>query len=138
MQNMQNATLQRINTTLLAAGWKLERYANEKDGNYDEEATWTGTHTLTTDGECMGWCTAGEQVQITSIGVFVQEDGYITVNIQHEYEENETDMLYADEGIQTDISKLMTVGVRFTEMGMQDEFYMSMEVWSDEYTDSGV
>ena len=134
---MQNVTMQRINAALIAAGWTLQYYASEQ-GNYSEEATWTGTHTLTTNGESMGWCTAGEQVQLTSIGVFVQEGVCINVNVEHEYEEDEDNMLYADNGLQAELSKLMTVGVRFTEMGMQDEFYMSMEVWSDEYTDSSV
>jgi hypothetical protein len=127
-QQMQDATLQAINDALIAAGWTLNRYANEDDGNFAEEASWTGEHTLTTAGDGQYECNAGEQVKITNIAVFVHSGWHASysINIEHEYEEDDN-TLYTDKGIESGMSKLLGVEVQFTEAGMQDEFYMSME-----------
>ena len=71
------------------------------------------------------WGYKGPQtVTVTNISVF-DEDGYKMVNVEHDT----TWDIYTDSGFESAISKALGYDVTFTEQGMQDDGYASMETY---------
>ena len=69
--------------------------------------------------------TGSDTVAVKSIDVFEDiADGYVNVNVEHDTTWN----IYTDSGFENAISKLLGYDVTFTEQGMQDNGYASMEV----------
>jgi hypothetical protein len=74
---------------------------------------------------------AGREVRVTGIAVIVNtynegdDDVYVSVNVTHD---SDTE-IYADAGFEDAISKALDMEVSFTEAGMQDDEYASMETY---------
>jgi len=66
--------------------------------------------------------TAGKQVQVSGICVR-EEDGYKSVNVTH----NADWTIYTDKGFAAAISRALGYDVDFTEQGMQEDCFASME-----------
>jgi hypothetical protein len=79
------------------------------------------------DGSSIWGDTAGHSVRVTHIDVIdiTYDDGYTTrmVNVTH----NSDMEIYTDNGFEVAVSKLLGFDVVFTEEGMQDVGYASME-----------
>lgn len=65
----------------------------------------------------------GNTVRVSEI-VVIEEDDYTIVNVVHEGSWR----VYTDSGFEESISKLLGFEVMFTEQGMQDDNFASMEV----------
>ena len=123
--------LVQLHTSMLAHGWTLTRTESEDDGEEKREVReYTGTAILTTDGSGIYDATAGLQVCVNCVTVVYDGyDEYMSrhVGLQHDFEEEEGVELYTDNGLEHEASKLTGLALCFTESGMQDEGYMSME-----------
>ena len=64
----------------------------------------------------------GYEVAVTGVTV-IDEDGYVMVNVAH----NAGWQIYTDKGFERCISELLGFDVTFTEQGMQEDEYASME-----------
>ena len=70
------------------------------------------------------WDYKGPQtVTVTGIGVYTDED-YTSVDVEHDT----TWDIYTDTGFEAAISEKLGFDVQFTEQGMQQDNYASMEV----------
>ena len=70
------------------------------------------------------WGYKGPQtVTVTNISVFDEEDDYKSISVEHDT----TWDIYTDSGFEAAISKVLGYDVTFTEQGMQDDGYASME-----------
>ena len=78
--------------------------------------------TVTTSGDGLWGCEAGRVVNVSGIDVF-EEDGYKMVNVTHDSDWD----IYTDTGFAAAISAALGYEVGFTEQGMQEENYASME-----------
>ena len=127
-----------VHVSMLAHGWTLTREESTDDsGDKHEVREYTGEATLVTDGSGRWGATAGLQVKATCITIVCDgDDAYMSkhVGVQHEFDESAMEeyeglegALYTDKGLTAAVSKLLGHEVDFTESGMQDEFYMSME-----------
>jgi hypothetical protein len=94
----------------------------------DNEATVTRhtvTGTATLDGSSIwgyDYKSKGMEVACTEVTV-VDYDDYKIVNVAH----NAGWQIYTDAGFEASISELLGYDVAFTEQGMQDDGYASME-----------
>ena len=82
--------------------------------------------TVTTAGDGCWGCEAGRKVKVTGICIVhnAYEDGIITmVNVVHD----STWDIYTDSGFEAAISEAVGFRVSFTEQGMQEDEYASME-----------
>jgi len=94
--------------------------AKEEDATITQH-TVEGTVTLAMDSF---WDYEGPQtVNIESI-TLIEEDDYTMVNVVHDTTWN----IYTDSGFEQAISELLGFEVMFTEQGMQDDGFASMEV----------
>ena len=81
------------------------------------------TFTVTLAGDSI-WGYAGPStVTVSSIDVYKDEDGYTSINVEH----NTTWDIYTDTGFEAAISEVLGYDVQFTEQGMQDDGVASME-----------
>ena len=91
----------------------------------DDDST-TTTYNCNFIAECDGssiWAdTNGRKVQVTAISVCEFTD-YKSVEVTHD----STWVIYTDKGFERAISKALGFTVHFTEQGMQDDNYASME-----------
>ena len=81
---------------------------------------------VTTAGDGLWDCEAGRKVRVTSIAVHAFNDGnyaYTLVNVTHD----STWDIYTDSAFEDAISEALGMDVSFTEQGMQDDEYASME-----------
>ena len=70
------------------------------------------------------WDYEGPQtVTVSSIDVYEDEDGYTSINVEHDTTWN----IYTDSGFERAISERLGYAVYFTEQGMQEDGYASME-----------
>jgi hypothetical protein len=70
------------------------------------------------------WGYAGPQtVTVSSIDVYEDEDGYTSINVEHDTSWN----IYTDTGFEQAISEQLGYAVQFTEQGMQADGVASME-----------
>jgi hypothetical protein len=95
--------------------------------------TYTGDALVTLAHDSIWNCTITEadEVRINTISVVEEEEDYkhivvcYTVNGVEEAEESWR--VYTDSGFEAAVSTLLGYAVRFTEQGMQDDGYASME-----------
>lgn len=79
-----------------------------------------------TAGDGLWDCEAGRKVHVTGVTVIEHNDddySYTMVNVQHD----STWDIYTDSGFEDAISDAVGFAVTFTEQGMQDDNYASME-----------
>jgi hypothetical protein len=67
--------------------------------------------------------THGMRVNVSTITVIEEEEGYRQVNVEHDSGWE----IYTDKGFERNISDVLGFEVGFTEQGMQDDNYASME-----------
>lgn len=82
--------------------------------------------TVETAGDGLWGCEAGRKVHVTGIAVIENDyDGeiYTMVNVKHD----STWDIYTDTAFELAISDAVGFTVRFTEQGMQEDEYASME-----------
>ena len=93
----------------------------------DSETTLTSyavEGTVTLAGDSIWGYSGKDEIAVSGIDVFTNnEDGYANVNVGHDT----TWDIYTDKGFEAAISKLLGYEVTFTEQGMQDNGYASME-----------
>ena len=82
--------------------------------------------TVVTAGDGLWGCEAGRVVHVTGIVITAtarEDNAYTTVNVIHNSEWN----IYTDSAFEAAISSVLGKEVTFTEQGMQDDNYASME-----------
>lgn len=81
-----------------------------------------------TAGDGLWGCEEGRKVRVTGITViehkFADGDTWTAINVEHDT----TWEIYTDTGFEAAISEALGFAVRFTEQGMQEDEYASMEV----------
>jgi hypothetical protein len=83
--------------------------------------------TVTTAGDGLWGCEAGRKVHVEGITVITNasdDNVYVSVNVTH----NSTWDIYTDTGFSSAISEALGLAVNFTEQGMQEDNFASMEV----------
>ena len=79
--------------------------------------------TVTLAGDSI-WDYAGPQtVTVSDISVYTDEDDYKSIYVEHDT----TWDIYTDTGFESAISEVLGYAVQFTEQGMQEDCYASME-----------
>jgi hypothetical protein len=81
---------------------------------------------VTTAGDGLWGCEAGRKVNVTGITVInniYEQEFYTMVNVQHD----STWDIYTDSAFENAISDAVGFAVTFTEQGMQEDNYASME-----------
>ena len=81
---------------------------------------------VTTAGDGLWGCEAGRKVNVRGVTVIEEDyDDYksVMVNVEHDT----TWDIYTDTGFEEAISEAVGFAVSFTEQGMQDDNYASME-----------
>ncbi len=81
---------------------------------------------VTTAGDGLWGCEAGRKVNVTGITVInniYEQEFYTMVNVQHD----STWDIYTDSSFENAISDAVGFAVTFTEQGMQEDNYASME-----------
>ena len=102
---------------------KLKLVNFEKD-NETVISEFTCDFTVTTAGDGLWGCEAGRKVLCTGITTtYFHNDVYTMVNVEHD----STWDIYTDTAFETAISEAVGFNVRFTEQGMQDDCFASME-----------
>ena len=105
---------------------KITNTTTEKDGTFGTNTNYTvqGSVALALDSI---WDYDGKvDVDVTNIQVYEHtdsEDGQYDVNVTHNAAWN----IYTDSGFEYAISKVLGFDVQFTEQGMQDDGFASME-----------
>ena len=95
----------------------------EKDDDYGTNTNYTveGTATLALDSI---WNYDGKvDVNVSNVQVYEHTSGGVDVNVTHDAAWN----IYTDTGFERAISNLLGFDVQFTEQGMQEDNYASME-----------
>jgi hypothetical protein len=103
---------------------KLERFIVESDCTIADYAC---DFTVTTAGDGLWGCEEGRKVHVTGIGVVTsafEDEVILQVNVAH----NSTWDIYTDSGFENAISEVLGLRVQFTEQGMQEDNFASMEV----------
>jgi len=81
---------------------------------------------VTTAGDGLWGCEAGRRVHCTGISIVTnayEDEVYVQVNVTHDSEWD----IYTDSAFEEAISEAVGFEVRFTEQGMQDTNFASME-----------
>ena len=93
----------------------------------DDETTHTSyavEGTVKLAGDSIWGYSGNDEIAVSSIDVFARdEDDYVNVNVAHDT----TWDIYTDSGFEAAISNLLNMQITFTEQGMQDDGYASME-----------
>jgi hypothetical protein len=82
--------------------------------------------TVTTAGDGLWGCEGGRKIKVTGITIInniYEQEYYTSVNVAH----NSTWEIYTDSAFETAISDAVGFAVSFTEQGMQEDNYASME-----------
>ena len=82
--------------------------------------------TVTCAGDGLWGCEAGRQVNVNGITVVTtcyDDELYVQVNVAHDSEWD----IYTDTAFEEAISDALGFDVSFTEQGMQEDFFASME-----------
>jgi hypothetical protein len=80
-----------------------------------------------TAGDGLWGCKANKKVRVTGITVITNASGdslHVSVNVTHDSKWN----IYTDSAFEDAISSALKMAVRFTEQGMQEDNYASLEV----------
>jgi hypothetical protein len=81
---------------------------------------------VTAAGDGLWGCEAGRKINVTGINIITNvydDEAYVSVNVTH----NSTWDIYTDSAFEAAISDAVGFSVRFTEQGMQDDLFASME-----------
>ena len=87
---------------------------------------YTCKFTVVTAGDGLWGCEAGRKVKVEGITVVTnayEDTVSVMVNVEHDSEWD----IYTDSGFESAISEALGFDVRFTEQGMQEDNYASME-----------
>ena len=82
--------------------------------------------TVTTAGDGLWGCEAGRKIKVTGISIVTNtydDELYVQVNVTH----NSTWDIYTDSAFEAAISEAVGFAVTFTEQGMQEDEFASME-----------
>jgi hypothetical protein len=82
--------------------------------------------TVTTAGDGLWGCEAGRKVRVSAIDIVTtayNDEVCVSVNVMHNSEWD----IYTDSAFESAISEAVGFKVRFTEQGMQDDGFASME-----------
>lgn len=82
--------------------------------------------TVTTAGDGLWGCEAGRKVNVNGITIITNaydSEVGVMVNVSHDSTWN----IYTDSGFESAISDALGFAVGFTEQGMQEDFFASME-----------
>jgi hypothetical protein len=131
---MNKAEMMQVFATMEASmqrhGWELMRNENGNDDDRCVARAWKGAAVLQADGSGIWGCTSGVRVAVQRVSVTCdtqdESDVYLHVGVEHACEEK-NGMLYTDGGLAGGVSMLLGHDVQWTEQGMQDDYYMSME-----------
>jgi hypothetical protein len=123
-----------IHASMLANGWAMTRSESEAEQEVREYA---GAAVLEADGSSIWGNTSGVQVHVQNVVVVcykyddatdTEEHGAsLQVGWTHACNERGSCMLYTDAGLAASASALLGHSISWTEQGMQDDYYMSME-----------
>ena len=90
----------------------------------DTETHYEGDFTVTCNGTSLWGHTAGRVVRVTGATVIKDNDiGFTHVSVEHDSAWD----IYTDTAFETAMSNALGFTVHFTEQGMQDNYYASME-----------
>lgn len=104
---------------------KLTLTSFDKGDDYTAQA-FDCDFVVTTAGDGLWGCEADRRVHVTGISIVTSvcdDNVYVTVNVTHD----STWDIYTDSAFETAISEAIGFSVRFTEQGMQDDEFASME-----------
>lgn len=104
---------------------KLTLVRFERDVDYIT-TTFDCNFTVTTAGDGLWGCEAGRVINVTGICIInniYEQEYYTQVNVTHD----STWDIYTDSAFETAISEAVGFAVSFTEQGMQEDNYASME-----------
>lgn len=82
--------------------------------------------TVTTAGDGLWGCEAGRVINVTGITIInniYEQEFYTMVNVEHDSDWD----IYTDSAFESAISDALGFAVTFTEQGMQEDNYASME-----------
>ena len=79
--------------------------------------------TVTLAGDSIWGYEGPQTVTVTDISVYADEDDYKSIYVEHDTTWN----IYTDSGFERAISEKLGYAVYFTEQGMQEDGYASME-----------
>ena len=79
--------------------------------------------TVTLAGDSIWGYEGPQTVTVTDISVYADEDDYKSISVEHDATWN----IYTDSGFESAISEKLGYAVYFTEQGMQEDGYASME-----------
>jgi hypothetical protein len=87
--------------------------------------TYTVAGTVTLAGDSIWGDTQGRVVNVTAIHVITHDDSdYTAIGVEHDSEWD----IYTDTGFTVAIGAVLNADVDFTEQGMQEDNYASMEL----------
>ena len=81
------------------------------------------TFTVTLAGDSIWDYEGALTVTVNNISVYEDDDGYKSISVEHDTTWN----IYTDSGFERAISEKLGYAVYFTEQGMQEDGYASME-----------
>ena len=89
----------------------------------DTVTDYSVTGTVELAGDSIWNYTGPSTVEVTDVTVRTDEDGYVYVGVTH----NTDWRIYTDTGFESAISAVVGQPVTFTEQGMQDDEYATLE-----------
>jgi len=98
---------------------KTHSYTDDTDTVVD----YTTTGTVELAGDSIWDYTGPSTVEVSAVHVRTNEDGYVYVGVTH----NTDWRIYTDTGFERAISSIVGEPVQFTEQGMQDDEYATLE-----------
>ena len=98
---------------------KTNTYADDLDTVTD----YTVTGTVELAGDSIWDYTCPSTVEVSAVHVRTNEDGYVYVGVTH----NTDWRIYTDSAFESAISTVVGEPVTFTEQGMQDDNYATLE-----------
>jgi hypothetical protein len=107
---------------------KITNTTIEKDGTFGTNTNYTVEGTVKLANDSIWDYDGKDVVTVENIQVYTHfdddgNDSNVDVNVTH----NATWNIYTDSGFESAISNLLGFDVQFTEQGMQDDGYASME-----------
>ena len=107
---------------------KITNTTTEKDGTFGLNTNYTVEGTVTLANDSIWDYDGKDVVTVENIQMYTHfdddgNDSNVDVNVTHNADWN----IYTDKGFEAAISNLLGFDVQFTEQGMQDDGYASME-----------
>ena len=107
---------------------KITNTTIEKDGTFGTNTNYTVEGSVTLANDSIWDYDGNDAVKVTNVQVYTHyddngNDSNVDVNVTHNAAWN----IYTDSGFESAISNLLGFDVTFTEQGMQDDGYASME-----------